>query len=285
MRSRAGLRGDVRRGNADRQQQDHGFAAYFTFPIDPAARYYDPSTGANWSVYPSDVAFTISRSCGFADLPGFGAQPGWIQCQALLPFGDASWDSAIHYVFNNTPEKVLSAMLINDSAYCPAAALAENGCVTFNAAGGGTFWPFFLQLVADPLGASIEPCGWFSYQGAGIPGFAGTTAASGDGPCLLPGGAHATTDSAFQSWMSTFPVTGWDTFQELALNTPGIQPHVPVEHGRVRTVLPRQLRRQHPFAQSVGYTLEQNPAYPPADGMRGQPNCEPLPGPSHYMAK
>ncbi|MGP8159398.1 MAG: hypothetical protein ACLPWO_07340 [Thermoplasmata archaeon] len=262
-----------------------GSPQYFTFPIDPAARYYDPSTGANWSVYPSDVAFTFARTCGFANLPGFGSQPGWIQCQALLAYGNPSWDSGIHYVFNNTPEKVLSAMLINDSAYCPPAALAENGCVTFDAAGGGTFWSFFLQLVADPLGASIEPCGWFSYQGAGVPGFAGTTAASGDGPCLLPGGAHATTDSAFQSWMSTFPITGWDTFEELALNTPGIQPHVQwnmVGSGPYYLV---SSGGQHPFAQSVGYTLEQNPAYHQPTGCGGQPNCEPLPGPSHYMAK
>ena len=262
-----------------------GSPQYFTFPIDPAARYYDPSTGANWSVYPSDVAFTFARSCGFANLPGFGSQPGWIQCQALLPYGSIAWDNEIHYVFNNTPQKVLSAILINDSAFCPAAALAQNGCVTFDAAGLGTFWPFFLQLVADPLGASIEPCGWFSYQDAGVPGFAGTTAAFGDGPCLLPGGAHATTDSAFQIWMSTFPVTGWDTFEELALNTPGIQPHVQwnmVGSGPYYLV---SSGGQHPFAQSVGYTLEQNPAYHPPTGCAGQPQCEPLPGPSHYMAR
>jgi hypothetical protein len=258
-----------------------GSPQYFTFPIDPAARYYDPSTGANWSVYPSDVAFTFARSCGFANLPGFGSQPGWIQCQALLPNGNPSWDSGIHYIFNNTPQRVLSAMLINDSAYCPAAALAENGCVTFDASGGGTAWSFFLQLVADPLGASIEPCGWFTAQGAGVPGFNGTTAASGDGPCLLPGGAKTSADPGFQSWMSTFPITGWDAFEELALNTPGIQPTV--QWNMVGSG-PYYLANE-PFARWVGYALEQNPAYHQPTGCAGQPNCEPLPGPSHYIDK
>jgi hypothetical protein len=257
-----------------------GSPQYWTFPIDPAAKFYDPSTGNSWSVYPSDVAFTFARSCGFANLPGFGSQPGWIQCQALLPNGNPSWDSGIHYIFNNTPQRVLSAMLINDSAYCPAAALAENGCVTFDASGGGTAWSFFLQLVADPLGASIEPCGWFTAQGAGVPGFTGTTAASGDGPCFLPGGAKATSDSAFQSWMSTFPITGWDTFEELALNTPGIQPKV--QWNMVGSG-PYYLTHQ-PFEKTVGYTLAQNPAYAAPTGCAGQPNCEPLPGDTHYVA-
>jgi hypothetical protein len=262
-----------------------GSPQYFTFPIDPAAKFYDPTTGNNWSVYPSDVAFTFARSCGFANLPGFGSQPGWIQCQALLPYGNAGWDSGIHYIFNNTPQRVLSAMLINDSAYCPAAALAENGCVTFDASGGGTAWSFFLQLVANPLGASIESCGWFTAQGAGVPGFNGTTAASGDGPCFLPGGAKASADPGFQSWMSTFPITGWDTFEELALNTPGIQPTVQwnmVGSGPYYLV---SSGGQHPFAQSVGYTLEQNPAYHQPTGCTSQPNCEPLPGPSNYIPK
>ena len=96
---------------------------YFTFPIDKAARFYDPTTGVSWPVYPSDVAFTLARTCAFADLPGFGAQPGWIQCQALLPGSaqsNAKWDSAIHTPYNNTPTNVLSSMLINDSTYCPS---------------------------------------------------------------------------------------------------------------------------------------------------------------------
>ncbi|MGP8159498.1 MAG: hypothetical protein ACLPWO_07855, partial [Thermoplasmata archaeon] len=253
---------------------------YFTFPIDPAAKFYDPGTGNSWSVYPSDVAFTFARTCGFANLPGFGSQPGWIQCQALLPFGNSSWDSSIHFVFNNTPQNVLGSILINNTTYCPSAALAANGCVTFNAWGGGAAWPFFLQLVADPLGAGVEPCGWFTAQGATVPGFTGTTAASGDGPCFLPGGAKASTDASFTTWMSTFPITGWDTFEELALNTPGIQ--TGVQWNMVGSG-PYYLTHQ-PFEKTVGYTLAQNPAYAPPTGCKGQVNCEPLAGKTHYVA-
>ena len=253
---------------------------YFTFPIDPAAKFFDPSTGNSWSVYPSDVAFTFARTCGFANLPGFGSQPGWIQCQALLPIGNASWDSAIHYVFNNTPQNVLSSILINNTTYCPSAALAANGCVTFNAWGGGAAWPFFLELVSDPLGAGIEPCGWFTAQGAAVPGFTGTSASGGDGSCLLPGGAHASSDAAFQSWMTGTPVTYWDTFEELALNTPGIQ--TGVQWNMVGSG-PYYLTHQ-PFEKTVGYTLAQNPAYAPPTGCKGQVNCEPLAGATHYVA-
>ena len=41
----------------------------FTFPIDPAARFYDPTTKASWPVYPSRRA--CSRSPGRAPLPTF----------------------------------------------------------------------------------------------------------------------------------------------------------------------------------------------------------------------
>jgi hypothetical protein len=259
-----------------------GQPEYWTFPIDPTARFYDPSTGANWSVYPSDVAFTFSRTCGFVNLPGVGYQPGWIQCQALLSLGKSGWDSSIHFPFNNTPQGLLSSILINDSTYCPNSVMAHsNGCVTFNAWGGGAAWSFFLELVTDPLGAGIEPCGWFTAQGAAVPGFTGTTASGGDGSCLLPGGAHASSDPAFQSWLTTTPATYWDTFEEQALNTPGIQPAV--QWNMVGSG-PYYLTHQ-PFERTVGYTLAQNPAYAPPTGCKGQPNCEPLPGPSHYVAK
>jgi hypothetical protein len=258
-----------------------GSPQYWTFPIDPAARFYDPSTGANWPVYPSDVAFTFARTCGFADLPGFGAQPGWIECQALLPGGNSKWDGGIHVPFNNTPQGLFSSILINDTTYCPVAAMVNsNGCVTFDVTGGGSAWPFFLLLVADSSGGSVEPCGWFSAQAAAVPGFPGTTAASGDGPCLLPGGAHSTSDTSFQAWLTSILPTYWDAFELLALNTPGIQPGVRwdmVGSG------PYYLTNQ-PFGQSVGYTLAQNPVYQAPTGCAGQPNCEPLPGPAHYMA-
>ena len=254
---------------------------YFTFPIDPAARFYDPSTGASWPVFPSDIAFSIARTCGFADLPGFGAQNGWIVCQSLLPIGNAKWDSAIHTPYNNTPLNVMSSMLINNTTYCPAAALAENGCITFSAWGGGAAWPFFLELIADPLGSSAQPCGWFGAQGATVPGFPGTTAAKGDGPCMLPGNAKSTSDAGFQTWLQSVSPTYWDSFEELALNTPAIQPGV---RWNMVGSGPYYLTGQ-PFEQSVGYTLAQNPAYAAPTGCKGQVNCEPLPGPKNYVAK
>jgi len=257
-----------------------GSPEYFTFPIDAAARFYDPSTGSNWSVYPSDVAFSIARTCGFADLPGVGATPGWMPCQALLPIGNPTWDGAIHSPYNNTPQSVLSSMLINDSKYCPAAALAENGCVTFNAGGSDTDWPFFLQLLADPMGGSVEPCGWFTYQNAGVPGFAGTTAHSGDGPCLLPGDATSTSNASFKSWLHHTPATYWDSFEELAFHYPAIQPGV---RWNMTGSGPYYLADQ-PLSPTAGYTLKQNPAYHQPTGCPGV-NCEPLPGPTHYVAK
>ncbi len=133
---------------------------------------------------------SLARTASFTDLPFVGSAPGWIQTQSFTQFGSRAWDSATHYPFNNTPQGVLSSMLINDSTYCPAAAMSsEHGCITFNASGEGSDWPFFLELVSDPNGAGITPCGWFGAQGAGVPGFS-TTAAHGDGPCLLPGRRH-----------------------------------------------------------------------------------------------
>ncbi len=114
--------------------QTTGFPQYFTFVLDSAARFYDPSTGASWPVFPSDVMFSLARTLSFANLPATAITGGWIQSQALLPFGNPSWDGGIHAPFNNTPSNVLGSMLVNDSAYCPAAAMSQaNGCITFNA--------------------------------------------------------------------------------------------------------------------------------------------------------
>jgi len=260
-----------------------GVPQYWTFPIDKAARFYDPSTNASWSVYPSDVMFTFSRTCSFANLPGVGSQPGWIQCQALLPNGNLVWDSGFHAPYNNTPQHVLSSMLINDSAYCPENVMAaSNGCVTFNADGGGSAWPFFLDLISTITGAGVEPCGWFTSVAAGVPGFSGTNATNGDGPCLLPGNATSTSQTTFQSWLASIPPTYWDNpLQVAALNTPSIQPYV---RWHMVGSGPYYLANQ-PFQQSVGYTLLQNPDYVAPTGCSGQPNCEPLPGPKNYMAK
>ncbi len=199
-----------------------GQPEYFTFPISNA-KFYDPSTGASWQVYPSDVMFSLARTLSFGDLPGPGVLNGWIQSQSLLPLGNPTWDGGIHSPFNNTPGNIMTSMLVNSSTYCPAAALAANGCITFNAYGEGTDWPFFLELVADPLGAGVVPCGWFTYVGAGVPGWGPTTAAKGDGPCLLPGNSANTQAASFTNYLSTLTPTAWDSFQMLALNHPAVQ--------------------------------------------------------------
>ena len=159
---------------------------YWTFPIDANARFYDPSTGASWGVYPSDVMFSVARTLMWLQTPIQYVTNGWIIGQSLLPNGRSSFDGGVHYPWNNTPAYVYTSMLVNDSTYCPPAAMTNaHGCITFNVDGSGTAWPEFLEFVADMEGASVVPCGWFTSLGAGLPGF--TSAAShGDGPCTLP---------------------------------------------------------------------------------------------------
>ena len=151
--------------------------------------------------------------------------------------------------------------------------MAQNGCITFDAAGSGTDWPFFLQLVADPLGAGIEPCGWFTYVGAGVPGFSGTTAANGDGPCLLPGGATSTSSSAFQGYLASVYPTSWDALQLLAASSP-LNPQPAVKESMVGSG-PYYLET---IDNAIGYVLKANPAYEAPTGCASQPGCEPLPG-------
>ncbi|MGD0719398.1 MAG: hypothetical protein ABSA15_07495, partial [Thermoplasmata archaeon] len=249
-----------------------GQPEFYTYPIDPNAHFYDPSTGTSWSVYPSDVMFSLARTESFSEAGGVGLTNGWIATQALTQYGNSLWDGGLHYPFNNTVQGVLSTMLINDSTYCPAAALAQAGCITFDAYGSGQDWPFFNQLVADPLGASVEPCGWFTAQDAGLPGFAGSSAPSGDGPCLLPGGAHSTSDASFQNYLTVTDPTAWDAVQLLTLNYPAIQPGVQwnmVGSGPYYLVT---------VSKAIGYVLQANPEYTAPVGCAGAPGCEPLPG-------
>jgi hypothetical protein len=248
-----------------------GEPQFWTFPIDSAARFYDGSTGVSWPVYPSDVMFTLARTMGFADLPGPGVLNGWIVSQSLLPLGNPKWDGAFHYPYNNTPQNILGSMLVNDSRYCPASALAQNGCITFDANGEGTDWPYFLELVADALGSGIEPCGWFTAMGANVPGFLVHKAAFGDGPCLLPGGSTNTSQAGFQSYLTSLDPTAWDVFEELAYNHPAVQQGV--QFSEVGS---------GPYAlvgDGSGYALRANPAYnQPTDCQGIGGGCEPIAG-------
>ena len=264
----------------------NGEEEYYTFPIDPAAHFYDASQKVSWNVYPSDVMFTLSRTCGFANLPGVGSAPGWIQCQSLLNPGSFTWDGGIHGIYNNTPADILGSMLINDTKYCPPNVMAKsNGCITFNVwGGGGITWPFFLELVSDPMGSSVEPCGWFSYMGANVPGFAGTNAPKGDGPCYLPGppGQTSTNTSSWSGYLSSLRtnsgVVSWDAFEELSLGIPEVQPGVQWSLVGSGPYYATWVNEAH------GYSLEQNPAYQAPTGCAGQFTCQPLPGETHYAA-
>ncbi len=250
----------------------------WTFVIDPAAHFYDPSTGTSWKVEPSDVMFSIARTLAFADLPFAGKSAGWIVAQSLLQYGNASWDR-YHVPFNNSPAPVLGSMLINSSVYCPSKAMGHaSGCVTFIANGEGTDWPYFLQLVADNLGASIVPCGWFTANGAAIPGWAGTKHANGDGPCMLPNGGNSTNGAGWSSYLAGLNPKSWDTYEELAYGWPAIQPGVQwsmVGSGPYYAgVVP-----------GIGYDLRVNPAYAEPSGCSGVGSlatysgyCDPAPG-------
>jgi hypothetical protein len=183
----------------------------YTFVINPDARFYDPSTGASWPVYPSDVVFSVTRSLAFSTAVCFACTGGWIVAQALLPYGNDSWDNDLHGIVNSTPLAEFAALSVNGSA-CPAVAMqSDHGCVTFDADGQGQSWPFFLELLSNPWAGEVEPAGWFSAsaQGQAIPYWPAVTG-SGDHPMLLPGGFN-NTGPAFQTWLSSNTVpTGWD---------------------------------------------------------------------------
>jgi hypothetical protein len=245
---------------------------YYTFVIDPAAHFYDPATKASWGVYPSDVFFSLARTLAFTDLPGVAETPGWILAQSLLPETLATYGT-IHFPYDTEPQMILDSMLVNDSAYCPAVAMTQDhGCITFNTAQSGALWPEFLSFIADSQGSSIAPCGWYTAQGATVPGFTGSSAPHGDGPCTLPGGLTTTNSSAWTSYVSAQGPTAWDAFEDLGLNLPSVQPSVrfnPVGSGPYYLVS---------INNGIGYFLQANPAYAAPTGCAGQPGCEPVPG-------
>ncbi len=258
----------------------NGGPVYWTFVIDPAAHFYDPSTKASWKVYPSDVMFSIARTISWAN--DASKTPGWILAQSLLPIGNATWDHGYHYPYNNTPAQILGSMLINDSSYCPASAMngvKGNGCITFVANGSGQLWPEFPQFVADNLGGSIVPCGWFTYEAAGLPGWSGTGAANGDGSCRLPDGGNATNVTAWSTYLTGLSSTVWDTLESsVTLNYPTEEPNVDWN-----------MVGSGPYYASINvaisYSLAVNPAYAEPSGCSGVGGlstysgyCDPAPG-------
>lgn len=229
----------------------------YTFVIQANASFYDPATGAHWGVYPSDVEFSFIRTLGFSTLPFTTANPGWIQAQALLSPGNETWDS-LHGAYNNTPANVSASMTINGSE-CPAQALSDpnsHGCITFHAHGHNQNWPYFLELVADPLGGSITPCGWFSApnQQAGIPYWTrGNVSDAGDHPCAMPGNASLGIP------FGQMPSEGWDQWEQLGSGAFGGQYLGHVQWNMVGSG-PYALAG---YQIAVGYTLKANPSYAP----------------------
>ncbi len=261
----------------------NGEPVYWTFVLDPAARFYDPSNGNNWSVYPTDVMFSVSRTLAWSTYPYVAKTAGWILAQSLLPLGSSAWDNGTHFPYNNTPGNVLGSMLINDSRFCPTSAMngvKGNGCITFIANGTGQVWPEFEQFVADNLGGSVVPCGWFMHESAGLPGWSNSTNTSGDGPCTLPGGGNSTATSAWTTYLAT--VTGtpyaWDGLILANGNWPATQPNVQWN-----------MVGSGPYYASVSphlsYSLASNPAYAEPSGCSGAGGlavysgyCDPAPG-------
>jgi len=253
---------------------NHTAPEYWTFVLDKGAHFYDPTTGNAQPVYPIDVMFSIARAISYANIPGPGYYNGFILAQALLPNGSATWDNGTHYPYNNTPSNVLGSMLINDTAYCPAAAISsENGCITFNVWGGDSPWPNFLQLIADPLGGSVEECSFYYHIGVAPSGF---SASAPNSPCGLPGGVPGTTtnSSAWRTYLSTVGPRLWDAYQSSA------GPTYPVATSASRLVAagsgPYRLVSAANF--EIGYVLQANPYYTQPSGCVGKVGCLPAPG-------
>jgi hypothetical protein len=152
------------------------------------------------------------------------------------------------------------------------------GCITFVANGSGAVWPEFLEFVEDNLGASIVPCGWFTYESAGVPGWTGTSAPSGDGSCLLPDGGNNTTAPGWTTFLGNLGTNAWDPFIKLDLNWPAPQPKVQwsmVGSGPYYAAV----------TAGLSYALAANPAYVQPSGCSGAAGlavyvgyCDPAPG-------
>ncbi|MCI4333071.1 MAG: ABC transporter substrate-binding protein [Thermoplasmata archaeon] len=227
----------------------------YTFVIQPNATFWDPTTGSSWPLYPTDVMFSMMRTLGFATLPFPTANPGWIIAQSLLSPGNTTWDS-IHGSYNNTPANVSAAMTINGTD-CPQSVTSNpnaRGCITFSAHGHNQNWPYFLELVADPLGGSVVPCGWFSAptQAAGIPFWTrGNVSGSGDHPCPMPG------SGGYGVPFSQMPAQGWDQWEQLGSGSFGGSYLGHVQWNMVGSG-PYSVEN---YQIAVGYTLKANPSY------------------------
>ena len=259
----------------------------YTFVISAADSFYDPATGKSWGMYPSDVMFSMIRQMMYADGAVTTTYPGWIISQALLGNGNSSWDisgitsAAVHSPYNNTPQNMLSSMLINASAFCPSAAMtAAHGCITFVADAGTSDYaePAILDYLAHGTAAAIQSCSWYTAQGTGVPGF---KASGADSSCFLPGGATSTSQTSFQSFMAAQGPTSWDGLEIDGQDNYSVcgTPFCAVGFSEVGSG-PYYLVNANP---TVGYILETNPNWQQPAGCAGESYC--LPARTSYVPK
>ncbi len=243
-------------------------SADWTFVIDPAARFHDPVTGASWPVFPTDVLLSLARALVYAE-----ATPAatWLGAAVLGP-GNASWDHGLHYPFNNTASSILSHLLVNATPFCPSSAIADgHGCLTIESDGVSAPASELLAILAEPS-LAIVSCGWYYVKGAGLPGLPGSPAVDGDGPCLLPTGANASTDPSYQAFVESLPPTYWD-----GAETAGLADPPPLVRWAAVGSGPYELDRAS-VGLDQGYArFSINPAYAEPTGCEYVPGCGPEP--------
>ncbi len=182
----------------------------YNFVVNPNATFYNASTGAHAPVWPNDVAFSLVRSCMWANVPGAGGDIGnsgeGTFCQDLLGrSGNASWDGGLHSPINNTPSRLLEAITVNNSAYCSSDMMDGvhgAGCVTLSTNLSvdpfGYYQPDFLNFLAYPT-ESIVSCNWVASEGLGLPGWTDGSSCLGSPPDPAP------SDTAWDSYISAVP--------------------------------------------------------------------------------
>ncbi len=265
----------------------NGNPEYWTFVIDPAAHFYDPTTKKSWKVFPTDVFESVARAISYAN---YADAPGWIQAQALLPIGNSGWDDATHFPYNNTPQNVYDSMLINSTQYCPASAMngvMGDGCITFVADGEGSYWSNFLQFVEDVSGASITSSGFYQANAAALPGWDASHAAHGDGPTKLPNGDTSTSQSSWATYVNGLSLYAWDSYESASYGQG--YPYVPAPNVQWNVVGSGPYYAK--INPHVSYALALNPAYEQPSGCGGNPGsfaqiggtpyCDPAPG--HFI--
>jgi hypothetical protein len=188
----------------------------YTFVLNPNASFYDPSTGAHWTVFPNDVAFSVARDCLEANV-GYPSIdfPGWDLCQTILPGASTganpanqSWDAGTHYPYNNTPANILAGVLVNDSAFCPASSpmrdgIHGDGCVTFVTSRSGQTWPQFLAFLSMPEGSGVVSCSILSSLALGLPGWSAGSSCIGAPPGTDGNPNGVPGDFAWDSYINT----------------------------------------------------------------------------------